>query len=172
MEINQARPGAPNSRCLSLVGAGSPHLFTSSSRKVWGAGQLAEGEPLISVPKEGGCLQQTRSCPLLPPAPLCGFRGLFKWLTAVVLLLTFTKMACCHLAFCRGSPSKATSSSGTVPQPYGMWTGNPEALVAIIDLGGPLQNAQKTRGQGERLPLLQMGKSGFVNANTLPELCI
>lgn len=58
---------------------------------------------------------------LLPSCP-CGFHGLFGWLTGMVLLLTFKKMACCNLAFFQGSISKPTSSVGQHHQPSGVWT--------------------------------------------------
>lgn len=66
-EINQARPGASDIRGLSFGGGETPHLFTSPPRKVWGAGRLGEGVPVVSTCKEGGGLQQSGSCPLLSP---------------------------------------------------------------------------------------------------------
>lgn len=109
---------------------------------------------------------------LLPSCP-CGLHGLFRWLTAVVLLLTFKKMACCNLAFSQGSISKPTSSVGQHHQPSGVWTENLEALVSIIHLGGlcKMHRIGKKRVEG-RLPLLSMGKNSFVNADMLPEFCI
>lgn len=58
-------------------------------------------------------------------------------------------------------------------QPSGVWTGNPEALVSIIHLGGlcKMHRIGGKRVEG-RLPLLPMGKSSFVNASILPEFCV
>lgn len=77
----------------SLVGVG-PRLFTSSLRVVWRDGQLRKGEPLI-----GACKEEVELCSRAIPAPgilllpSCpgSLHGLCRWLTAVVLLLTFKK---------------------------------------------------------------------------------
>lgn len=109
--MGQARVGAPSSRCLSLFWGGGVPISSPLQERFREPGSWWKES---RVCKEGGCFQQSRSCLLLPPAPLCGFRSLVRWLAAVVLL-TFTKMAFCHLASCRGSFSKATSSLGTAP---------------------------------------------------------
>lgn len=46
MEVNQARQGAPNSRCLGLVGVGVgspslPHLLSEESLESWAVEQRA-----------------------------------------------------------------------------------------------------------------------------------
>ena len=91
----------------------------------------------------------------------------------MVSLLIFKKMARCHLACCRGSLSKATSSSGTAPP--ALWGVDWKSGDLSLNQTSPWASAKCTENPGGGrgfLCYIQMGESGFVNANTLPESCL
>lgn len=131
VELTRARPGAPDSRHPgALCGSGRfPSLFHLLSRN----GQLRKGEPRTrSVPA-----RKAELCRGASPAPgtllLSSTSAAFGAISdgsQLVLLLTFKKMACCHLALCQGLLSKPTSSAGTAPRaqsgadwrPRGPWS--------------------------------------------------
>jgi hypothetical protein len=146
-------------------GLGAPHLFfTFSPRKVWRA--------LASVPKGRWLFaadpfpSQALSGPPPVPVPIgfskaalkssqlwshCGLQKDGRLPPAILLEISY---------FLCGEQHH---------QPHGAWGRNPEGLVSIIRLGDFCKKHRMGGGWGGawrrvRLPLLQMGKSRFVNA--------
>lgn len=171
MEITRARPGAPDSRHLrALCRSGpSPSLLHLLSRN----GQLRKGEPRTGwAPARKAGL-----CSSASPAPgtllLSSTPAAFSDGSQLVSLLTFKKVACCHLALCQGLSASLPPLLGQHLEPSAVRTGNPEGLGLNQSRQRALQQAQNWgAGVEGRLPLSPRRKGGFVNANILPELCV
>ena len=102
VEVNQAGPEAPNSKSLSLVGINSPSLLylLSEDLESWAVEERRATDRCLQGKWTFAAELFLPWAPLPPSAPMASKKDLFRWLTAVVSLLTFEKMVCCHLSFC------------------------------------------------------------------------